>query len=129
MISDLFIHTLILPPVPTPTHPPDTPGTCPTGWLTSGNDCFLVKAGLLDLASFPEAQYLCKGYGAQLASIHTALENKIIFDAIFITATDVWLGMDRELDGKKNKNIILTVKVSFSCVTTTEIYRNGCIFL
>ncbi|KAJ8036335.1 Macrophage mannose receptor 1 [Holothuria leucospilota] len=82
-----------------PTNPPDTPGTCPDNWIAYGNDCFLVRASPLDLASFPEAQFICRGYGAELASIHSSLENKLIFDAITITLTDVWLGMDRTLEG------------------------------
>lgn len=82
-----------------PTHPPDTPGTCPENWIEYGSDCILVKAAVLDLASFPEAQFICRGYGAELASIHSSFENQLIFDAIAITFTDVWLGMDRTLDG------------------------------
>ncbi|XP_071824781.1 macrophage mannose receptor 1-like isoform X2 [Apostichopus japonicus] len=82
-----------------PTLPPETPGSCPMDWLTYGNDCLLIRAGAGDQASFPEAQYICRTYGAQLSSIHSKAENDFILSTVQATNTDVWIGLDRDLNG------------------------------
>lgn len=86
-----------------PTLPPETPGTCPSDWLTYGNDCLLVRASAGDQASFPEANYICRTYGAQLTSIHSSAENEYILNKVKATSTDVWIGMDRDLNGEITK--------------------------
>ena len=71
-----------------PTTPQNIGGTCPTGWVAWGSDCYLVPVEFVYY--WEDAKIRCQvlagtEYKATLASIHSYMENKFIYDLFVAT--------------------------------------------
>ena len=87
------------PTVPTPTDPPQSPGTCEEDWVPYGSYCYHLR---MDVRTWPEAEYQCERLGATVASVHNRQENEFIKKMVptDVTWHDIWLGLHRDDDGK-----------------------------
>ncbi|KAI8521387.1 hypothetical protein Bbelb_011410 [Branchiostoma belcheri] len=84
-----------VPPTVSPSHP----GRCPDiTWLFWGNKCYYIEPGRDDnnRRSWPEADYECKGRGAQLMSVHSQTEIGL-FQQMQLTSS-VWIGLYKNSD-------------------------------
>ncbi|CAO4370411.1 unnamed protein product [Caenorhabditis nigoni] len=65
--------------VPTTTCPPQKPNNCPSryAWLEETNSCYKT---IVRQANFTEANAACQYEGAQLASVHSKLENDFLVE-------------------------------------------------
>ena len=77
-----------------PTTPAPVEGYCPEGWRPYGANCYKFDVRH-DRASWFDAQYDCQQSGANLASVHTKMENEFIrqYAQLAIGVTSVWLGL------------------------------------
>ncbi|XP_072020262.1 macrophage mannose receptor 1-like [Amphiura filiformis] len=82
--------------IPTPTDPPQTPGTCEEDWIPYGSSCYQMNQ---DVKSWPEAEYQCERFGATVASVHSRQENEFIRKLVDGDWNDIWLGLHRDDDG------------------------------
>ena len=77
---------------------------CPHGWVLHGvsHSCYLI----IDTPTIHrnDARKKCQQFGADLAKITSAIENKFIFDHLrkqnTVTSYGVWLGLHRKADTK-----------------------------
>ncbi|XP_066304554.1 lymphocyte antigen 75-like [Branchiostoma lanceolatum] len=84
-----------LPPTASPSHP----GRCPDlTWVSWGRKCYYVETGNDDSSrrSWPEADYECKGRGAELVSLHSQAEIGLL-QQMQLTSS-VWIGLYKNSD-------------------------------
>ena len=69
-----------------PTTPPNVDGTCPLNWVAWGSDCYTFSKTVIDtVLTWGDGMAKCQElagdeYVATLASVHSYMENKFIYD-------------------------------------------------
>ncbi|XP_054655737.1 galactose-specific lectin nattectin-like [Dunckerocampus dactyliophorus] len=66
---------------------------CPDGWTQLDNRCYIFKSEKRD---FSDAESICRGYGGNLVSIHSDLENAVVRELIrrgSAVFDDTWIGL------------------------------------
>ncbi len=73
------------------------PGNCPTGWLKYDKHCYFVKNSYYGTKNWAAARQLCLDFGADLASIHSELEQTVLYEKLIKGSKSVWIGRFRTI--------------------------------
>ena len=97
---------------PPPTTPPP-PGRClNTNATAHGAFCYLAQPA--DRKSWPEANYMCQRLGMDMLSLHSqdelAFVQRLVTEALPNGERKVWLGLQRDLQGKRKIKLVKTYK-------------------
>ncbi|XP_061828791.1 struthiocalcin-2-like [Nerophis lumbriciformis] len=66
-------------------------GCCPKGWIQLDGFCYSLRH---DLKPFDEAEAICRSFGGNLVSIHSFLENLVVYGLIEEENVEfAWIGL------------------------------------